>query len=536
MAEFYFRTEDIPPRKIAEFYAETEKDRAIVDELKNRTPSVLIGSRGVGKSFLLRVAQRELLDKFDQNRIFPIYVSFQRSSLVRGGEKDRFQSWMLARLCAALIRGLEKEGLLATQPNGIASIAGEAFGPKVEKTEIEKVAEAYEESYKAPAKAIDDSRVPSVEDFKDALEDLSESLKIERFVFLIDEAAHIFLPEQQRQFFTLFRDLRSHCLVCNAAVYPGVTTFGETFQPSHDATMLDIDRDVLDDGYISHMREIVQKQAEASIQKAITDRGQNFAILAYAASGNPRLLLKTLADSPSVTSSEINQTIRKFYRSNIWSEHSDLGERYVGHKRVIDWGRHFIEEMVLPEIKSKNDKYLETDRNTSCYLWIHRNAPEGAKEALRILLYTGVVRSPESGIKATRAEIGKRYAVNLGCLFALEPTPASTAFQIAKNLTPKRMTEYGARHSVFDPISDLDKSILDNEDGFDLAPQFAKQVSVLDLTDWQRQKLEELELLTVGQVLEASEDDLMKGYYVGEVRARLMKNAAFAAVLEYLSG
>lgn len=536
MAEFFFRTEDIPPRRIAEFFAETEKDRTIIEALKNRTPSVLIGSRGVGKSFLLKVAQQELLETFEQNRVFPVYVSFQRSSLVRGGDAGRFRNWMLARLCSALIRALEKQGLLARMPKGISLIAGQEIGSKIERTRIEEIADSYEESYKSPIDEVDATEVPSVESFNYAVEDLSESLGIDRFIFLIDEAAHIFLPEQQRQFFTLFRDLRSHCLVCNAAVYPGVTTYGETFQPSHDATMLEIDRDVLDEGYVAHMREIVQRQADSTIQRAIAQRGENFSVLAYAASGNPRLLLKTLADAPGVTSSEVNQTIRKYYRSNIWTEHSDLGERYIGHKRVIDWGRHFVEDVALPEVKSKNDKYLTTDRNTSCYIWIHRNAPEGVKEALRILLYTGVVRSPESGIKATRAEVGKRYSINLGCLFALEATPAASAYQIAKNLTPKRMTEFGARHSAFEGIFDLDKSILDNEEGFDLAPQFAKPVSVLDLTAWQMQKLTELGLDTVGQVLEASEEDLMAGYYVGEVRARIMKNAAYAAVLEYLSG
>src|SRR2546430_11908856 len=53
-------------------------------------------------------------------------------------------------------------------------------------------------------------------------------------------------PEQQRAFFTLFRDLRTAYLSCKAAIYPGVTAFGDTFQPAHDASMLVLDRDLLD--------------------------------------------------------------------------------------------------------------------------------------------------------------------------------------------------------------------------------------------------------------------------------------------------
>jgi hypothetical protein len=536
VTDFFYRTEDIPPSEITAYFAETQKDRTAINALKGRTPTILVGSRGVGKSFLLRVAQRELLDAFETERVFPIYVSFVRSSLIRSSDQDRFRNWMLARLSSAAIRSLEREGLLGGVPKSINLIAGASVGTTIEKTQIERVAEAYEDSYRNQGTNIDHAVVPSVEDFREAIEDLAEALSIKRFVFLIDEAAHIFLPEQQRQFFTLFRDLRSYCLVCNAAVYPGVTSFGETFQPRHDATMVEIDRDVLDSSYVENMREIVQKQADSSTQRNIIRNGQNFSILAYAASGNPRLLLKTLAESPNVSSSEVNETIRRFYRSSIWSEHSDLAEKYTGHREVIDWGRGFIEHSVLPELKTKNDQYMSTDRATSCYFWIHRNAPEVIREALRVLSYTGIVKELESGIKATRGEVGKRYSVNLGCLFTLEPTPASTSFAIAKALTPKRMTEFGANHAAYRPLSDSTTVDLTGEQGFALEPQLKKPIEVLDLTAWQKEKLAELSLDTVGDVLNASEEQLKLAKYVGDVRARRMKNAAVAAVLEYLSG
>ena len=75
----------------------------------------------------------------------------------------------------------------------------------------------------------------------------------------------IFRPEQQRQFFTLFRDLRSPFLSCNAAVYPGVTFYGDTFQVTHDASVVTLNRDLLDSRYLENMREIVLKQADAEL-------------------------------------------------------------------------------------------------------------------------------------------------------------------------------------------------------------------------------------------------------------------------------
>ena len=53
---------------------------------------------------------------------------------------------------------------------------------------------------------------------------------------------------------------------------------------------------------------------------------------------------------------------------------------------------------------------------------------------------------------------------------------------------------------------------------------------------WQLTKLRELGLATVGDVLLASESKLQTLSYIGEKRSRRIRNAALAAVLEYLSG
>ncbi len=476
-----------------------------------------------------------MLDSFSADRVFPIYVSFVRSSLIKSNDEHQFRNWMLARLSAAAIRSLEKEGQLGSAPESISLLAGGIVKSTISELKVENIAKAYEESYRNST-AIDASAVPSIEDFKDAFEDLSDKLKVKRFCFLIDEAAHIFLPEQQRQFFTMFRDLRSHCLSCNAAVYPGVTSFGETFQPSHDATLVHIERDVLDPKYVENMREIVEKQADSTTQRKIAQNGRNFSILAYACSGNPRILLKTLDSAPSVSTSEINEIMRNYYRSAIWSEHSALGEKYLGHRDVIDWGREFIESTVLPDLNSKNESYLQNDRNTSAYIWIHRDAPEIVKEALRILCYTGILIEMEAGIRATRSEVGKRYMVNLGCLFAVNAIPTSHAFEVAKALTPKRMAEYGANHLTYRGLVGSAALERDGEGGVHLEVQLKKSVDVLDLTTWQKEKLAELNLLKVGDVLDATEEQLKLARYVGDVRARRMRNAAVASVLEYLSG
>jgi hypothetical protein len=125
---------------------------------------------------------------------------------------------------------------------------------------------------------------------------------------------------------------------------------------------------------------------------------------------------------------------------------------------------------------------------------------------------------------------------NLGCLFSLESTPATTSSNIAKALTPKRMAEFGANHSSYKSLVDRETVFGEVEEDFDLTEQLSKPNTVLDISEWQRSKLNELKLLTVRAVLDAGEDRLKEAYYVGDKRARQMRNAAMASVLEYLSG
>lgn len=284
------------------------------------------------------------------------------------------------------------------------------------------------------------------------------------------------------------------------------------------------------------MCEIVKKQADSSVVRNIQKNGQNFAILAYAASGNPRILLKTISRATRINSTQVNEVIRKYYREEIWTEHSGLADKYYGHKNIIDWGRYFIEEEVLPTLKSKNDQYLASDKKTTCFFWVHRDAPQAVAEALRLLSYTGVVSQHSTGIKGSRSEIGARYMVNLGNLFSLESSPAASAFEIIRNISVKRMTEYSAKHPQYQELVNNVPDLTEPDISGILKFQLAKSVDVLDITDWQKNQLSNLNLETIGDVLKAGETSLRKARYIGEKRARRMRIAAVAAVYEYLSG
>lgn len=535
MPTFLYRTEDIKLEEIEKYFVETKQDRHIVDALKSVNPVVLVGSRGVGKSFLLRVAESELLKTLTTNRVFPIYTTFNRSSLIHTSDPDQFQHWMLARLCSSIIRSLRKMGRLSVVPNEISILAGGEI--QSEKTQIEWIEEEFEVSWKNPGISVNTNKIPDVEAFKNTIEDLCQNLSFKRFALYFDEAAHIFLPEQQRHFFTLFRDLRSPYITCNAAVYPGVTSYGDTFQPNHDATFIELNRSILSADYLGHMREIVQKQAEPTLWKSIQHNAQRFNILAYAADGNPRILLKTVERAPKMNRNEVNELIRSFYRDEIWKDHSDLAEKYPGHKSLIDWGRKFIEEEVLPKIHDRNLRFR--DKETTYFFWIHRDAPQAVKEALRLLAYVGIVNQHSKGIKSSMSEIGTRYSINLGCLFALDNDPASEnslSSTIPKILQVDRMTEFGANHGAYKTLLSELSSFTEIDSKAILHKQLARPIDALDMSNFFKNKLREMGLQTVGDILRTPEEKLQEAYMIGPLRSRRMQNIANEAVFEYLSG
>ncbi len=141
MVDFFFRTEDIRPEEVGDYFVESRQDRIIVDALKNRNPTILVGSRGVGKSFLLRVAQKEINDNFEKDKVFPVYLSFVRSSLLQSSDPEQFKHWMLARISANIVRALKKAGMLGTLPNSAKILAGTGTISDDRPTKIEAVVE-----------------------------------------------------------------------------------------------------------------------------------------------------------------------------------------------------------------------------------------------------------------------------------------------------------------------------------------------------------------------------------------------------------
>jgi hypothetical protein len=537
MSEFYLRTESIKATEIQELSVVNSSDRNIINALKSPEPCLLEGSRGTGKSFLMKIAELEI--EAANNSCVSVFVPFNKSSLINTDDELQFYHWMLAKTLKSLINKLRKKGMIVSRyPANLLSNDESDNNETVENT-LKNIVTVFEESYKGNFD-LDVSSLPDIEDVKEAIENICEENSLERIFFFFDEAAHVFRPEQQRQFFNLYKDLRSPYITCNAAIYPGVTYFGESFEITHDCTYKRIERNIKDADYLQYFKDIVFKQADESLRQSLDNQRDLFNTLAFSAGGNPRMLLKTIQDLRRINTSSVNSLIKSFYRGQIWAEHTELGEKYKGHKSIIDWGRDFLEKTVIPTIEDYNLTRREKGIDeASIYFWIHKDAPEAVKEALRLLTYTGIIRRVDSSIRATRAELGTRYEVKYGCIISLESSPHNESADFFSALSLKKFPEFGKNHSAYTTIEAVEFS-----DGSDdqyeesLKNMLEKPIDVLSLlTDWQKGALKQAGINTIEELHSNSEQSLIESIYnVGPVRARLMKNASTAELLEYLSG
>ena len=122
--DFIIRTEDVRPEEILGLFVPIQRDQELVDKLKSTSPTIVEGSRGTGKSLLLRVCEQEQFSEFEGGRVLPIYLSFARSSLLTTKDTLQFQYWMLATLCSRIIRVLAQNGLEAQPTEAIKLLTG----------------------------------------------------------------------------------------------------------------------------------------------------------------------------------------------------------------------------------------------------------------------------------------------------------------------------------------------------------------------------------------------------------------------------
>jgi len=253
---FIIRTEDIKLSEIKKIYVETKSDRNIIDNLKSSSQLLLIGSRGIGKTMLIKVAESELNSEYSAKKVLPVYLSFSKSMLVNNPfDNKNFQYWMYAKLLNEFRNAILEKGIITVNSDPFKMLFNRE---KSRESNLDKFITVLESSWRDQKKiskteiveilGIDELNFKVVDDIdfiKEIIKNFCVKFSIEKVIFFFDEACHNFIPRQQREFFSMFRDLRSPYICCKAAVYPGISYYS-TLQLFHDVNSVVVERNIND--------------------------------------------------------------------------------------------------------------------------------------------------------------------------------------------------------------------------------------------------------------------------------------------------
>lgn len=187
-AIFEERAENLSREELRRWSGETDRDRGLLAKLKGPGAKLLSGPRGSGKSTLLRKAFFALLE---EDQALPVYVNFSKSLALeplfhrQADALQVFRQWVLYKIVTGLSEAFHSiatslpDGLKALNEEGLAFIRALETG----------------QSSAPPKQSVAPSELLIL------LEEWTLAARRGRCVLLLDDAAHAFSPEQQRDFF-----------------------------------------------------------------------------------------------------------------------------------------------------------------------------------------------------------------------------------------------------------------------------------------------------------------------------------------------
>ncbi|MDA3811040.1 MAG: zinc ribbon domain-containing protein [Spirochaetaceae bacterium] len=565
------RTEDIEESLINQLTVIGKTEESIIGKLKYSGSHLLQGARGIGKSMLLREAESELDNEFNKERNLAVYVNFKTSTLLEGvkaDNKNAFQIWVAAKILQSLYSKLISLGIItnSTSSDPFNRIFGVQSIYRMKETLQEKIHLLQQLSKKDKKDTILDELG---DDFLDKVNDISyvsEIIKeiiteysLNRIVFLFDEAAHTFIPEQQEIFFEIFKLLHGGKVAVKAAVYPSITSYGKNFEIGHDAILIPLGDFIPGsagrNASRSLYRELISRRMPetGTLRKEIFSRGELLDQCIHLSSGNPRAFLHLFnrVYDRGYTDRALLLSTQDYVDQELLPYHLGLVKRLPKYSHHVKLGLDILREYIIPEIKIKNNREKKT-KYQSAFFTLQRDMPPNLKLAFDLLCYSGVL-SKQGTIKIASKKTGQRYMIHLALMFTEKAFISNNFSNVINMISLTDYREFSAEDPQFDHYLDRLKDSADEclncsaeiPATAKFCPECGSKIQeksiVGALLDDSIRNLSissliadriEPEYPRVGDVVHTTRSDLMNISYIKEVRSRMVKNAAD----EYISG
>lgn len=571
------RCEDLVYNQISELTVLGDFERRVVDTLKGSGAHLLEGARGVGKSMLLRQAEIEMDREFTSQRKLAVYVNFKISTLlenVKVDQRDVFQAWVSAKILNSLHEKLLSLDLISH--NDVIDPYYRMFGiqsPKETKTYLQENIHSLQKLAITANKQeiinqLGNNFIDKVNDLSFLLEiikEINEKFKIDRIVFLFDEAAHTFITSQQEIFFEIFKFIHGEAIAVKAAVYPTITSYGRNFEVGQDAIVVSMDRfEHSLEGRSANrdlFRDLLEKRisSNSSLRKQLFSKGQILDTCIYLSTGNPRAFLHILNGAiekkrmlaEGFSERAVMLAAQQYVDEELIPYHKNLSKRLPKYSQYVRVGMNLLREYIILEIREKN--YRPKKNNfQSAFFTVRRDMSPNLKLALNILCYSGVLNA-KGTVAVSDKQTGNRYMVNLALLATEKAFSTSDLAEAIKSLTTRYFKEFLGNDPNFKSYLSALKEASEQciECSTDLPPSAkfcpecgtkVQTTSIISaLLDDPVDSLYISEALKsrvrkkfplVRDIIQAKREDIMTINYIGEVRSRIIKNAAD----EFISG
>lgn len=384
---------------------EHPEEEAIIKKLSQGGAKLIIGPRGCGKTTLMLKTYHKLCSS-KSSKTLPIYVNFKSSlKLEPFYVKDVnavfwFKQWLLLKIYLGLFDTLNE--IINDPPTNL--IYSYEY--------IKRITDQLEMS-----RTVEEGELLSISILEDEVNKVLKALNRKRCVLLLDDAAHSFSPEQQRDFFDFFRQIKSRSISPKAAIYPGVTTYSSTFHAGHDAEEIDVWIKPDSPKYIEFMFSLLEKRLSDENYRKLRSEEHLLKLMCFAAFGIPRALLNMIRDlikkdgSVDVKRSSVLRSINRNYEQTM-KIYTSLKVKLPLYERfVIEGNTIFIK--IIESLKEYNKNKQVSNQSVMTAIK-QPLAPEISK-VIGFFQYCGLLL-PKGEISKGEKGVFEQYVVHYAAL------------------------------------------------------------------------------------------------------------------------
>lgn len=349
------RADFIPSSNLKAETSDSDIFKKVVDNLLKRQTTLIVGPRGCGKTHMMRYASILCLE--NETKPFGVYVSFNRYYRLEPLLTSKidainlFHAWVLARIIISAYETIKEmnsdiddnvltENLNFLNLDLLTNIVNQ----------LEKGISLTDEEHAEVRKL-------SISNAKNIVDNLRVLGGRKRAVLLLDDAALTLTPEYMKEFFDIFRTLKSSHISPKASVYPGTTEYGARFHPSQEGDFIPVWISVEEASYSEVMEDIARKRI--SNFETVPVEVREF--LKFAAFGIPRAFLGMMQEfilgDFKTQQQGLNRIVQHHIEARI-EEFRSIKLKSPKLKNLLETGESVFDR-ICEEVKLNNSKAVE---------------------------------------------------------------------------------------------------------------------------------------------------------------------------------